>query len=74
MTPATAGSVRASAAAAQALGPDATCDRSALVLAASDGLTGEISRPLNEAAALAITDGTEHITLEHLKRVANADH
>lgn len=44
------------------------------VLAASDGLTGEISRLLNEAAALAITDGTEHITLEHLKHVANADH
>jgi hypothetical protein len=44
------------------------------VLAASDGLTGEISRLRNEAAALAITGGTEHITLEHLKHVANADH
>ena len=43
------------------------------VLSASDGLTGEISRLLNEAAALANTDGTEHITLEHLKHVARAD-
>ncbi len=43
------------------------------VLSASEGLTGEISRLLNEAAALAITDGTEHITLEHLKHVARAD-
>ena len=43
------------------------------VLSASKGLTGEISRLLNEAAALAITDGTERITLEHLKHVASAD-
>jgi hypothetical protein len=43
------------------------------VLSASEGLTGEISRLLNEAAALAIADGTERITLEHLKHVASAD-
>ena len=36
------------------------------VLVASGGLTGEISRLLNTAAALAILDGAEHITLGHL--------
>lgn len=44
------------------------------VLAASGGLTGEISKLLNKAAALAILDGTEHITLGHLEHVANPDH
>ena len=44
------------------------------VLAASGGLTGEISRLLNKATALAILDGTEHITLGHLEHVANPDH
>ncbi|MEB0059858.1 hypothetical protein [Variovorax sp. LG9.2] len=43
-----------------------------LVLYASDGVTEEISRLRKEAAALAITDGTENITLEHLKHVARA--
>ena len=41
------------------------------VLAASTGLTGEISRLLNGAAALAILDGSERITLAHLERVAS---
>ena len=44
------------------------------VLAASGGLTGEISRLLNKSAALAILDGTEHITLGHLEHVAHPDH
>jgi len=43
------------------------------VLSTSDGVTAEISRLRQEAPALAITDGTEHIKLEHLKHVANAD-
>jgi hypothetical protein len=43
------------------------------VLSASERLTGEIARLLNESAALAIMDGTEHITLEHLKNVARAE-
>ena len=43
------------------------------VLSKRNGLTGEISRLLKVAVAFAITDGTEHITLEHLKHVANAD-
>ena len=33
---------------------------SQFVLSASEGLTGEISRLLNEGAALAITEDTEH--------------
>lgn len=44
-----------------------------LVLSASDGVTGKIPRLRNEAAALAITDGTENITLEHLKHVVGSD-
>ena len=44
------------------------------VLAASGSLTGEISRLPNKAAALAILDGTEHITLGHLEHVANPHH
>lgn len=40
------------------------------ILAVSAGLTGEISRLLNEAAAMAILDGTERITLGHLEHVA----
>ena len=40
------------------------------VLSASAGLTGEISRLLNAAAALAIQDGSERITLAHLENVA----
>ena len=41
---------------------------------ASGGLTGEIARLLKEAAALAVLDGSEHITLAHLEHVAIADH
>ncbi len=41
------------------------------MLAASDGLTGEIARILNAAAELAIRDRTERITLGHLEHVAN---
>lgn len=44
------------------------------VLAASDGLTGKISRLLNEAAALAILDGSEQISLAQLEHVARAGH
>ncbi len=44
------------------------------ILAASGGLTGEISRLLNEAAALAVLDGAEQITLAHLQHVARSDH
>ncbi|MEJ8859132.1 TniB family NTP-binding protein [Variovorax robiniae] len=43
------------------------------ILVASGGLTGDISRLLNEAAALAILDGSEQITLAHLEHVALAD-
>lgn len=43
------------------------------VLSSSAGLTGEISRLLNGAAALAIHDGTEMITLKHLEFVAGDD-
>ena len=43
------------------------------VLAASGGLTGEISRILNEAAAMAIKDGSELITLAHLEHAAHAE-
>lgn len=43
------------------------------ILVASGGLTGEISRLLNEAAALAVLDGSEQITLAHLEHVALAD-
>ena len=39
------------------------------LLAASGGLTGEVSRLLNEAAELAIVDATERITLRHLEHV-----
>jgi Bacterial TniB protein len=39
------------------------------LLAASGGLTGEVSRLLNEAAELAIIDATERITLRHLEHV-----
>ena len=42
------------------------------MLAASDGLTGEIARILNEAAELAIHDRSERITLAHLEHVAKA--
>lgn len=44
------------------------------VLAASGGLTGEISRLLNEAAALAILDGSEQIPLRQLQHVAQDGH
>lgn len=37
------------------------------LLAASGGLTGEVSRLLNEAAELAIVDATERITMQHLE-------
>lgn len=43
------------------------------VLAASQGLTGEISRLLNEAATLAVTDGAEQITMAHLENAAHAE-
>ena len=39
------------------------------LLAASGGLTGEVSRLLNEAAELAIGDATERITMKHLEHV-----
>ena len=39
------------------------------LLAASGGLTGEISRLLNEAAELAIDDASERITMKHLEHV-----
>jgi Cdc6-like AAA superfamily ATPase len=41
------------------------------VLAASDGLTGEVSRILNAAAELAIRDGNESIKLYHLEQVTH---
>ena len=39
------------------------------LLAASGGLTGEVSRLLNEAAELAIGDASERITMKHLEHV-----
>jgi hypothetical protein len=42
------------------------------MLTASAGLTGEVSRLLNEAAELAILDRSERITLAHLEKVAHA--
>ena len=39
------------------------------LLAAGGGLTGEISRLLDEAAELAISDASERITMKHLKHV-----
>ena len=42
------------------------------MLAASNGLTGEVARLLNEAAELAIRDRTERITIAHLEHVAKA--
>ena len=39
------------------------------LLAASGGLTGEVSRLLIDVAELAIVDGTERITLQHLEHV-----
>ena len=39
------------------------------LLSTSAGITGEVSRLLNEAAELAITDASERITLKHLKHV-----
>ena len=44
------------------------------MLAASDGLTGEVSRLLNEAAEMAIRDGSERVTLTHLEHVAQVVH
>ena len=44
------------------------------MLAASDGLTGEVSRLLNEAAEIAIRDGSERVTLTHLEHVAQVVH
>ena len=41
------------------------------LLAASGGLTGEISRLLNEAAELAIGDASERITMKHLEHVGH---
>jgi hypothetical protein len=41
------------------------------LLAASGGLTGEVSRLLNEAAELAIGDATERITLRHLEHLGH---
>lgn len=41
------------------------------VLAASYGLTGEVSRILNAAAELAIRDGNESIKLYHLEQVTH---
>jgi hypothetical protein len=41
------------------------------LLGASDGLTGEVSRLLNEAAEHAILDRTERITLAHLEHAAH---
>ena len=43
------------------------------VLAASGGLTGEISRILNEPAAIAIKDGSELITLAHVEHAAHGE-
>jgi hypothetical protein len=42
------------------------------MLTASAGLTGEVSRLLNEATELAILDRSERITLAHLEKVAHA--
>ncbi|WP_224082595.1 hypothetical protein [Cupriavidus laharis] len=42
------------------------------VLAASGGLTGEVSRLLNVAAELAILDGREMIDLSHIEQAKNA--
>jgi hypothetical protein len=39
------------------------------LLAASGGLTGEISRLLNEVAEPAIGDASERITMKHLEHV-----
>ncbi|MCW5232328.1 TniB family NTP-binding protein [Verminephrobacter eiseniae] len=43
------------------------------LLAASDGLLGDVSRMLSDAAELAILDGSEAITLMHLETVAHAN-
>ena len=40
------------------------------MLAASAGRTGEVVRILDEAAELAIRDGTESVSLAHLEHVA----
>jgi hypothetical protein len=40
------------------------------VMAASHGITGEISRLLNAAAELAILDQSERISMSHLQHVA----
>src|SRR5258706_7403606 len=42
------------------------------LLAASGGLTGEVSWLLNEAAELAIDDASERITMKHLEHVGHA--
>ena len=44
------------------------------LLAASEGLLGEVSRLLNEAAEMAIRDGSERVTLAHLEHVAQVVH
>ena len=44
------------------------------LLAASEGLLGEVSRLLNEAAEMAIRDGSERVTLAHLEHVAQVLH
>ena len=38
-----------------------------LILGGSEGLTGAVSRLLNEAAEMAIRDGTEQISGKHLE-------
>ena len=52
--------------------PSDLIDRSIVqfMLATSGGLTGEIARILNDAAELAIRDGSESVTLVHLEHVA----
>ena len=44
------------------------------LLAASEGLLGEVSRLLNEAAEMAIRDGSERVTLAHLEHVVQVVH
>ncbi|CAN7653285.1 TniB family NTP-binding protein [Trinickia sp. LjRoot230] len=43
-----------------------------LLVAASDGLPGDVSRILNAAAERAILDNSERITLRHLRQTCDA--
>ena len=42
------------------------------LVAASGGLLGEVSRMLNAAAELAIRDGSERVSLQHLEQASYA--